>query len=378
MKKISFKIKNIDGSARTGVINTANGKIETPVFMPVGTRASIKTMSPDEAKSIGTEILLGNTYHLFLRPGDKLIKKMGGLHKFMGWKGPILTDSGGYQVFSLGSGSAKEKLVKITDKGVEFKSYIDGSKHFFSPEKVINIQTNLGSDIMMPLDVCPSANATRDEIEKAVELTSRWFGRAFTHYQKIRRPKGAIFAIVQGGTHKDLREKSFAELSKYPVDGFSIGGVANAGESKEKQKRALLATLPLLPEDKPRYLMGVGNPEDIFEAVEQGVDMFDCVAPTRMARNGAVLTARGRINLNNAKYATDKSSIEKGCDCYACKNFSKGYIRHLLSVDEILGIRLTTIHNLRFIMRLMENIRKSINDENFQKYKKSFLKKYEK
>jgi queuine tRNA-ribosyltransferase len=373
---MKFKILTYDDQARLGVIETAHGKINTPVFMPVGTQGTVKTMANFELESIGAEIILGNTYHLHLRPGDKLINKLGGLHQFSNWEKPILTDSGGYQVFSLGEGSKEKSLVKITEEGAEFKSHLDGTKHLFSPEKVIDIQINLGSDIMMPLDVCPSANANRKEIERAVEMTSDWFKRAYEYYQKKPNPKGALFAIVQGGIYLDLRQKSFNELSRFKVDGFSIGGVANAGESKLKQRKALDNTLPLLPKEKPRYLMGVGMPEDILEAVERGVDMFDCVAPTRMARNGAVLTFKGKMNINNAKYKDDQKAIEPGCDCYACRNHSRAYIRHLLTANEILGIRLTTIHNLRFMMRLMSDIREAIKAKKFIYYKDNFLKNY--
>jgi len=382
---MKFKILKKDGKARAGLIETAHGKIKTPVFMPVGTQATVKTMSVAELNSIGAEIILGNTYHLYMRPGDKLIKKIGGLHKFSGWEKPILTDSGGYQVFSLGEGSRGEKLVKITEKGAEFRSHLDGSKHLFTPEEVLSIQINLGSDIMMPLDVCPSANAGRVEIEKAVDQTSRWFEAGYKYYLREKdfstnyrseKMVGALFGIVQGGTHKDLREKSYKFLSRFDVDGFSIGGVANAGESKIKQQRALNATLPLLPESKPRYLMGVGMPEDILEAVERGVDMFDCVAPTRMARNGGLFTFTGKMNMVNARYKEDMYPIEIGCDCYACQNHSRAYIRHLLNANEILGFRLTTIHNLRFMMRFMEEIRGSIYSGSFLDFKRDFLKNY--
>lgn len=375
---MKFKLRKNYEEARTGVIETQRGAINTPVFMPVGTQGSVKTASFTELKETGAQIILGNTYHLYLRPGDRIIKKMGGLHNFINWDRPILTDSGGYQVFSLGEGSRGEKLVKITNDGVEFKSHLDGKKHIFTPEGVIDIQINLGSDIMMPLDVCPSANAGKEEIAKAVRLTTNWFERAHNHYSKIKTSKGALFAIVQGGTHKNLRKESYLGLSKFSVDGFSIGGVANAGESKIKQKEALKITLPLLPEEKPRYLMGVGMPEDILYAVEMGVDMFDCVAPTRMARNGAVFTKWGRMNLFNSKYKTEVGPIEKGCTCYACKNHSKAYIRHLLVSGEILGIRLTTLHNLSFMSGLMLDIQQAIRDNNFSKFKKSFLTGYRK
>lgn len=373
---MKFTILEKSKKARTGEILTKRGVIKTPVFMPVGTQGSVKTLNFDELKEIGSDIILGNTYHLFLRPGDDLIKKMGGLHNFIGWDRPILTDSGGYQVFSLGAGSRGEKLAKITENSVEFKSYLDGKKHIFTPEKVIDIQINLGTDIMMPLDVCPSANASRKEIEEAVRITSNWFERAYSYYEKVNKEKGVLFAIIQGGVHQELRKKSFEALSKFPVAGFSIGGVANAGESKVKQIKALEATMPLLPEDKPRYLMGVGMPEDILEAVERGVDMFDCVAPTRIARNGTVFTRFGTVNLLNAKFKTDKKPIDEGCNCYACCNHSRAYIRHLLVSKEVLGIRLTSMHNLFFIQNLMKEIRASISSNNFSSYKNSFLKNY--
>ncbi len=375
MFKFTITSKDKKTKARTGKISTNHGVFDTPVFMPVGTRATVKTVSSEELKNIRAEIILGNTYHLYLRPGNNLIKKMGGLHKFMNWSGPILTDSGGFQVFSLGSG-AKKSLVKITQKGVEFKSHLDGSKHFFSPEKVIDIQCDLGTDIAMPLDWCPSAEADEKEITDAVKLTSEWFDKAFVHYQKKKSPKPAIFAIIQGGPHKKLRQQSFAELSRFPVDGFSIGGVANAGESKSKQSKALNYTLPLIPETKPRYLMGVGEPLDLLNAVEKGIDMFDCVQPTRMARNGSVWTYKGRIDISKAKYKADKNPIEKGCKCQACKNYSRGYIRHLLNEKEVLGIRLTTQHNLHFLLQLMDDVRKSIKKQKFLEFKNKFQNKF--
>lgn len=375
-----FKIINKDKSskARAGEIKTSHGIIETPVFMPVGTRATVKTLSSEDLEQIGAQIILGNTYHLYLRPGDKLIRKMGGLHKFMNWKKPILTDSGGYQVFSLGSGSrGKESLVKVKDKGAEFRSHLDGSRHLFTPEKVIDIQLNLDSDIIMPLDWCPSANAKESEIEEAVDVTSKWFKKAWTHYSK-KKTKSTLFAIIQGGAVKHLREKSFKYLSSFPVKGFSIGGVANAGESKEKQEKALEYTLPLIPEDKPRYLMGVGEPLDLLEAIEKGVDMFDCVQPTRMARNGAVWTKNGRIDLTKSAFKQDKRPIDRGCSCPTCENYSRAYLRHLLNEGEILGIRLTTIHNLYFIIDLMKKARQSISRNNFSSFKKEFMKNFKK
>lgn len=372
MKK--FKLLKKD-SVRIGEFKTLHGTIKTPVFMPCATVGAVKAVSAEELKEIGFEIILGNTYHLYLRPSDELIKEIGGLHQFMNWDRAILTDSGGYQVFSLGAGYNGQgrtlSLVKIKNDGVEFKSHLDGSRHLFTPEKVIDIQLNLGSDIIMPLDYCPSANASKKEIEEAVNLTNRWFERAWLHFQKRTKTvklnkKPALFAIIQGGAHKDLREKSFKFLSQFPVDGFAIGGVANAGESKLKQKRALEYTLPLLPEDKPRYLMGVGEPEDIILAVKKGVDMFDSVLPTRLGRHGVVWVTKNwqkflKVDLRKTKYRSDKKTIMKNCPCPACKGgYSKAYISHLIRAKEMLGLRLASLHNLAVLRELMVHIRNRI------------------
>lgn len=376
MKNFRFKLTKTDLQARLGTIETAHGKICTPVFMPVGTRATVKTMSPAEIKEIGSQIILGNTYHLYLKPGDALIKKMGGLHQFMGYSGPILTDSGGFQVFSLGKGAKGESLVKIHGDKVEFKSHIDGKKHIFTPKKVLDIQNNLGSDIAMVLDECAPGISDYNYAKEAMERTHDWAKEAKV-YAERKRFKMAIFGIVQGVVYDDLRADSARYINSLGFDGNAIGGLA-VGETKKQMYHTLDVVLPLLSAEKPRYLMGVGTPEDILEAVERGVDMFDCVHPTRIARNGAVLTFSGQLNMNNAKFAEDKNPIEAGCDCYACQNFSRAYIRHLLNVDEILGIRLTTIHNLRFMMRFMEQIRESITAGKFRSFKKSFLAKYNK
>lgn len=381
MSKFKYILAKKDGEARRGQITTAHGMIETPTFMPVGTLGTVKTMTPEEVEALGAEIILSNTYHLYLRPGLDILKQMGGLHKFMNWHKPILTDSGGYQVFSLSQGKRGSKnLVKIKENGVEYSSHLDGSKHMFTPESVVDAQVVFGSDIMMPLDFCPSAEAEHKEIEEAVDITTKWFEMAWKHYEKLPQDvqdNQALFAIVQGGYYKDLREKSYEGLSKFPVAGFSIGGVANAGESKLKQRKALEYTLPLLPEDKPRYLMGVGTPEDILDAVEVGVDMFDCVTPTRLARHGSIWTHTGSINLLNAKFRTDSSPLDPECDCYTCKNYTRAYIAHLLRENEILGLRLGTIHNIRFLLRLMESVRISIEKGTFKAFKKDFLQKYQ-
>lgn len=375
MKRLDFKINNVDGDARTATMKLAHGSVETPVFMPVGTQGTVKTMTPEELESLGAKIILGNTYHLYLRPGDKLVKKMGGLHKFMKWNGPILTDSGGFQVFSLGlANKNKKSLVKLREDWVEFRSHIDGSKHIFTPGKVLDIQNNLGSDIAMVLDECAPGKSNKKYAKEAMERTHRWAKEAkeYAHKKKLR---SAIFGIVQGVTYDDLRAESAEYINSLNFDGNAIGGLA-VGESKANTYHVLDVVIPRLDPNKPRYLMGVGEPVDILEAVERGVDMFDCVAPTRIARNGQVITFDGKMNMLNAKFKGDKSPIEKGCDCYACQNYSRAYIRHLLVADEVLGIRLTTIHNLRFMMRFMEQIRDSIDKGNFKKYKKKFLAKY--
>ena len=382
MKKFNFELNKTLRKARRGVITTAHGSFETPVFMPVGTRGTIKALSPDEVLGAGADIILGNTYHLYLRPGTEIIKRHGGLHNFMKWTKPILTDSGGYQVFSLAQGKrGQENLVKIKETGVEFQSYIDGSKHFFSPEKVIDIQFDLGSDIMMPLDWCPSAEATKKEIAEAVRLTSKWFELAWKRYQgKFKsqhlenKNTGALFAIIQGGPYADLRKKSFEELSRFSVDGFSIGGVANAGESKEKQAAALAGCLHLIPQDKPRYLMGVGELDDILNAVEEGVDMFDCVTPTRLGRHGSVWTRKGRLNLHQSKIRTELEPLDGSCDCYACRHFSRAYIAHLIREGEVLGMRLASLHNIRFMTNFIKEIREAIDNETFENFKKEYLK----
>lgn len=379
MKKksnLEYHLVKKDGQARLGKVKTNHNEFETPIFMPVGTRATVKTLSPLELKELGAQIILGNTYHLYLRPGERLIKKMGGLHKFMGWDRSILTDSGGFQVFSLGLGAkGKDQLVKIHGDRVEFKSHIDGSKHEFTPKKVLDIQAALGTDIAMVFDECAPGDSSHEYAKAAMQRTHDWAKEA-KDYQEANHFPMAVFGIVQGVKYKDLREESAKFINSLDFDGNAIGGLA-VGESKEEMYRAIEYVTPHLSPDKPRYLMGVGTPEDILEAVERGIDMFDCVHPTRIARNGTVLTYSGRLNLNNAKYGEDKSPIETECDCYTCKNFTRAYIKHLLSVDEILGIRLTTIHNIRFMMRFMADIRGSIKDGKFKKFKKDFLRVYQ-
>lgn len=356
-----------DTKARLGKITTPHGEIETPIFMPVGTKATVKAMTPEELEDLGAQIILSNTYHLYLRPGHDLIEEAGGLHKFMNWNKPILTDSGGFQVFSLGD------LRTITEEGVEFRSHIDGSKHFISPEKSIEIQNSLGSDIMMAFDECPPYPADREYVKNSLERTTRWAKRC-KEAHKNPDTQG-LFGIVQGGMYKDLREQSAKEIMDLDFPGYAVGGLS-VGEPAHLMYEVLDYTVPLLPKDKPRYLMGVGSPDYLFEAVIRGIDMADCVLPTRIARNGTVMTSQGKIVIKNAKYSRDFTTLDPECDCYTCKNYSKAYIRHLFKCDEILGARLATIHNLYFLIKLMENIRKAIREDRLLEYKKEFYEKY--
>lgn len=367
MFKYELIKKSNECNARLGKIYTDHGEIETPIFMPVGTRATVKTMTPDELKDIGSQIILGNTYHLYLRPGMDIIKKAGGLHKFMNWDLPILTDSGGFQVFSLSNNR------KIYEDGVEFRSHIDGSKQFISPEISIDIQNTLGSDIMMSFDECAPYPADYDYIKNSMERTTRWAKRCKDHHKNT--DKQALFGIVQGGMYKDLRERSARDLVDLDFPGYSIGGLS-VGEPLELMNEMLDHTIQFLPEDKPRYNMGIGSPNYIFESVERGIDMMDCVLPTRIARNGTVFTSDGRLVIKNARYKEDFSPLDHNCDCYTCKNYTRAYIRHLFNVDEILGLRLATIHNLYFLIELMEKIRESIKNDNFKSLKDDFYKKY--
>ncbi|MGF7398751.1 tRNA guanosine(34) transglycosylase Tgt [Thermoanaerobacterium thermosaccharolyticum] len=353
--------------ARLGVLHTPHGDIETPVFMPVGTQATVKTMTPEELKEIGARIILSNTYHLYLRPGHEVIKKAGGLHKFMNWDRAILTDSGGFQVFSLGP------LRKITEDGVEFRSHLDGSRHFLTPEKVIEIENALGADIIMSFDECAPYPADYDYVKNSMETTLRWAKRGKEAHKNI--DKQALFGIVQGGTYDDLRRECANRLVDMDFPGYSIGGLS-VGEEKELMYHVVDYTTDLLPQDKPRYLMGVGSPDDLIEGVIRGVDMFDCVLPTRMARNGTVLTSRGRLIIRDAPHAEEFIPIDSECDCYTCRNFSRAYIRHLFKANEILAARLATIHNLRFLTKLMEDIREAIKQDKLLKFKSQFYKKY--
>ena len=356
--------------ARLGKIETNYGTYDTPMFMPVGTQATVKTLSPEEVSCCNAGIILANTYHLWLRPGEDVVKHAGGLHRFMNWKGPILTDSGGFQVFSL----AKNKEKDIAEEGVHFKSHIDGAKLLLTPEKSIEIQNKLDSDIAMSFDECPAASASYEYLKNSLERTLRWAERG----KKVHsNPNQALFGIVQGGAYEDLRRYSAEETVKLDFDGYGIGGVANDGECKEDMYKAIEYSTPYLPKDKVRYLMGVGDPVDILEGVERGVDIFDCVLPTRIARHGQAFTRTGKINLNNAKYIEDLLPVEEGCDCYCCRNYSRSYVRHLIRVKETFGGRLLSIHNIRFLIKLTEEIREAIRKDSFLEYKEAFLEKYQ-
>lgn len=360
---LNYKLLKQDGNARAGLLETTHGVIETPIFMPVGTQASVKAMSPRDLAEVQAQIILSNTYHLYLRPGQDLVAEAGGLHRFMHWNKPILTDSGGFQVFSLA------KLRDITEDGVTFRSHIDGSKHFFSPEKVMEIEQALGADIAMVFDVCSPYPAPKEQIVAALEKTTRWADRC---KQCHTREDQALFGIVQGGLFNDLRRRSAEELLELDFPGYGIGGLS-VGEPKPMMYDCLDHLLPLMPQDKPRYLMGVGSPDCLVEGVARGIDMFDCVLPTRIARNGTVFTRRGKLVVRNAVYARDFSPLEEGCTCYACQNFSRAYIRHLVKANEIFGLHLTTIHNLHFLLKLMQDIRENILAGTFSAFYKEFF-----
>lgn len=355
-------------NARYGTIETNYGTFETPMFMPVGTKATVKMLTPDELYEMHAGIILSNTYHLWLRPGPDLIDKAGGLHKFMNYNGPILTDSGGFQVFSLASSK------DIKEEGVHFRSHIDGEKLFLTPEKSIEIQNKLDSDIAMSFDECPPFPVTHEYMKKSVERTLRWAERGKKVHANERQ---SLFGIVQGGEFEDLRKYSAIETVKMGFDGYAIGGTS-VGEDKPTMYKMIDYAIPYLPKDKVRYLMGVGDPLDLLEGVERGVDLFDCVLSTRIARHGNAFTRNGKINLKNAKYKEDFTPLEENCDCYCCKNFTKAYIRHLITTDELLGGRLLSIHNTRFLIKMMEEIREAIKKDEYKEYKEEFLNKYTK
>ena len=364
---VTFDLLRQDATtrARGGVLRTPHGDVPTPVFCPVGTQATVKTLSPRELVELDARMILGNTYHLYLRPGAGLIARLGGLHRFMGWERAILTDSGGFQVFSL------QGLRKVNDEGVTFRSHIDGSEHRFTPELVVEIQEQLGSDIAMVLDECASPFDRNYNLE-AIRRTHLWAERCLRAHSRTDQ---ALFGIVQGGIFEDLRAESARVLAGMGFPGYAIGGLS-VGESKEDMHRILEHTVPLLPADKPRYLMGVGSPEDLLECTARGIDLFDCVLPTRLARNGAVFTPEGRLNLRNAAHSEDPRPIQEGCACYTCRNFSRAYLRHLTMSGEILGLRLNTIHNVHFLLALMRDIRQAVLEGRFAAFKEAFLSRY--
>jgi queuine tRNA-ribosyltransferase len=353
--------------ARRGRLHTPHGVIETPIFMPVGTLATVKAMSPEELKEMNAQIILSNTYHLFLRPGHEIVKEAGGLHKFMHWDRPILTDSGGFQVFSLSN------LRKIEEEGVYFRSHLSGEKLFIGPEKAMEIQNALGSDIIMAFDECAPYPAEREYVKKSLERTTRWLARC---KEAHRRPQDqALFGIVQGGMYKDLREQSAKEIVALDLPGYAVGGLS-VGEPKDLMNEVLDYTVPLLPENKPRYLMGVGSPDSLIDGAIRGIDMFDCVLPTRIARNGTCMTSRGRVVIRNAKYKRDFTPLDPNCDCYTCRNYTKAYIRHLFHAEEIFGPRLTSYHNLFFLLHLMEQVREAIMEDRLLDFRNEFFAQY--
>ena len=398
MSALSFKLLKTDtkSKARRGVIQTPHGEIQTPIFMPVGTAATVKAMRPEEVKELGAQIILSNTYHLYLRPGHDIVKEAGGLHRFMNWDKPILTDSGGFQVFSLGA------MRKITEEGATFRSHIDGSKHMISPEKSMEIQHALGSDIIMAFDECAPYPADKRYVKNSMELTMRWLKRCKEYHYSAHEPINeqfveamkknhgvslnvgddlprnrvqALFGIMQGGMYKDLRRESAKRIVDLDLPGYSIGGLS-VGEPKEIMNDILDDCVDYLPKDKPRYLMGVGSPDYLFEGVERGIDMFDCVLPTRIARHGMAMTSQGRVNIKNKKFERDYTALDPKCDCYTCRNYSRAYLRHLFKADEMLSSMLLTNHNLHFLVNMMTNIRKAIDEDRFLEYKKEFYDAY--
>ncbi len=365
MSQFRFELMAIDGAARRGVLHTPHGPIATPCFAPVGTQATVKTLTPHDLEALDVHLILSNTYHLYLRPGAETIARLGGLHRFMGWDRPILTDSGGFQIFSL------SHLRRVDADGVTFRSHIDGSEHRFTPERAVAVQELLGADIIMCLDECPDPLDRRYN-EEALQRTHAWAERCRAAQS---RPDQALFGIVQGGVFPDLRAQSARFLRGLDFPGYAIGGLS-VGETKEQMYAMLDVVTPLLPAERPRYLMGVGTPEDILEAVARGVDLFDCVLPTRVARNSGLLTRQGRLNLRNARYAEDPDPVEAGCTCYTCQHFSRAYLRHLFKAGEVLALRLATVHNLHFMVRLMEDVRSHIQGGTFLAFKQAFLTEY--
>lgn len=373
MSKFSFSLLDHDGPARRGKLCTPHGEIQTPIFMPVGTVGSVKALAPHDLVDAQAEIILGNTYHLMLRPGPERLERLGGLHEFMSWDRPILTDSGGFQVFSLQSGMARGKdaksgkpksLVTIDDDGVTFRSHLDGSPHRMTPEESMRIQMCIGADIIMAFDQCPSADSSRDQVRHAMERTTAWLKRC---QESMTRQDSRLFGIIQGGIFDDLRREHAEEICSHPLFGFAVGGLS-VGESKEDMLRSLSATTKWMPEQKPRYLMGVGTPDDLIDGVARGIDMFDCVMPTRNARNGTLFTSKGKLSIKKAEFAEDKSPVDPTCACYGCQNFSRAYLRHLYQARELLFFRLASLHNITYYLRLMREIREAIEGKRFSEF----------
>ncbi|MDO4552697.1 MAG: tRNA guanosine(34) transglycosylase Tgt [Bacillota bacterium] len=369
MQAVTFELLKKDNrsGARRGKLHTPHGTVETPVFMPVGTAATVKAMRPEEVKALGAGIILSNTYHLYLRPGHQIVREAGGLHRFMNWDGAILTDSGGFQIFSLGA------LRKITEEGASFRSHIDGSSHMISPEISMEVQNALGSDIIMALDECTPYPAERSYVKESLERTSRWLARCKAYHKDTERQ--SLFGIMQGGMYRELRYQSAMEIVEMDLPGYAIGGLS-VGEPKEVMYEVMDGCVELLPADKPRYLMGVGSPDCLFEGVARGIDMFDCVLPTRIARNGAAMTSRGPVNIKNAVHQRDFGPLDPDCGCYTCRNYSRAYLRHLYKCDEILSSMLLTNHNLYFLVNLMGKIQKAIEEDRFTEYKGEFFNAY--
>lgn len=375
MNDFSFQLHSEDGLARRATVSTPHGKIETPIFMPVGTRASVKALGPDDLNAVGSQIILGNTYHLMLRPGEELVHEMGGLHKFMSWDKPILTDSGGFQMFSLAEGEARgdhknvgtgESLVKIDEQGVTFRSYLDGSVHRVTPERAMDIQMKLGADFIMAFDQCPKGGSSKAEVVAAMSRTSRWLERC---RESMSKDSSRLLGIIQGGTFDDLRIEHAQEICSQKLFGFAVGGLS-VGEPKEDMWRALSNTTPHMPREKPRYLMGVGTPDDLLDGIDLGIDMFDCVMPTRNARNASLFTHKGKISIKNTVYKNDPRPLDESCSCYTCRTFSRAYLRHLYISQELLFFRLASLHNIAYYLKLMDDARCAISEKRFASFKK--------
>ena len=371
--KFNFQLHHTDGAARAGELETPHGKALTPFFMPVATQATVKGLTAEEVRDVGAQVVLSNAYHLYLRPGVETVVKLGGLHKFMGWDGPILTDSGGFQAFSMGP------LREVSDVGIRFRSHIDGSEHNFTPELATANQEGLAPDIAMCFDQCIAYGASEKQVRQAMERTHRWAQSCFDAHQSSATGAASgqvLFGIVQGGTFPEMRDESARAISAIPFHGYAVGGLA-VGENKEDMYRFTGQVAEVLPEDKPRYLMGVGSPEDLVEGVARGIDMFDCALPTRVARNGSLFTPEGRVDITKARYAEQQGPLDETCDCYTCRDYSAAYLRHLFRAKELLGLRLASIHNLRFVLALMERIRASILEKRFDAFRRDFLDRYQ-